>query len=219
MSLHMPAALHALQPLLDAMEGVNYVVDADGRIVAIGAPNWNSFAATNGGERLLSAEVVGTSLFDAVSGAAVQGGCRKLHDAVIDRAWGSIVFELRCDAPEAERHMRLALSLINLGTRPHVLYQSQMLSVVPRIPMGLFRFGQIAPAVTRGDSGKFVVLCSYCQRVASQSAPSLVRIWITPAEYYRRGGGDDVDVSHGMCEDCQVRLFEPLGQVGTVERT
>ncbi len=104
-----PAELDA-QSLLDAMDGIAYLVDADGVILAVGAASWSSFAAENSAPFLTVEAVVGSSLFSQVQGRDVQDACRKIHDAVCQERFPVVTYEYRCDAPEAERRMRMSVT-------------------------------------------------------------------------------------------------------------
>jgi hypothetical protein len=206
-----------LQPtttqLLDAMEGVAYLTDPAGTLIAIGERGWNLFAAENAVPGLTARAALGTSMFDAIHGDTVRDAYRRLHDAVVTGRRAQTVFEYRCDSPIAERHMRMAISPI-LGPDGicAVLYQSQIVAEAPRLPVPLFapdarlvRERQPPPA-----PGQMVVLCSFCQRVAwpmgaSERAPR----WISVAEFYRRGGPEDAVVTDGICAACTRRVIDP----------
>ena len=60
------------QALLDALDGIAYIVDEDGRIVAVGRNGWDDFARANGGEAIAGSSVIGRSLFEFVAGPEVQ---------------------------------------------------------------------------------------------------------------------------------------------------
>ena len=72
----------AAQDLLDAMEGVTWLTDLEGTILAVGQRNWGLFAADNGAPGLSWQSVVGTSAFAGIQGSAVQAAYRRLHAAV-----------------------------------------------------------------------------------------------------------------------------------------
>lgn len=199
--------------LLDAMEGVAYLTDPAGTLIAIGERGWNLFAAENAVPGLNAQAALGTSVFDAIRGDIVQDAYRRLHDAVATGRRAQTVFEYRCDSPIAERHMRMAITPV-LGPDgvSAVLYQSQIVAAVPRLPVPLFasdarasRDRPPAPA-----PGRIVVLCSFCQRVAwPMGASGRAPRWIGVAEFYRRGGPEDAVVSDGICAACTRRVLDP----------
>jgi hypothetical protein len=189
------------QPMLDAMDGVAYLTDEAGTVLACGEPAWGTFATANGARALTRDAMVGRNLFDAIEGAEVRAAWLKLHASVVTGYRTRIAFDYRCDAPDTERFMRMAVSTVRRRPRPLVLYQSQLLNAVPRPWMGLFARPGFNPTAGRG----FVVVCAYCHDVhATPDAP-----WIPPVDYYRDGGSDDVDVSHGVCPRCWATIVEP----------
>lgn len=195
-----------LQACLDAVDGVAYVVGTDGIIRAVGYPGWLAFAAAVDGGCPAPPAWIGRSLFAAIAGDAVQGASELMHRRAI-RDDRRVSFTYRCDAPEFERHMRLSLAPLRdrVGRVAAVLYQSVLLSEVRRPAMGMFaRGGKVSEPATP------LTLCSYCHDVAWPiGSQSYGAEWIPPDEYYRRGGGSDVLLSHGICPRCHEQIVEP----------
>lgn len=200
-----------MQRLLDAMDGVPYVVDGGGTIIAVGHSGWDLTAAQDSQPLPVTQSVIGKSLFDLMHGEAVCLGYRNMHAAVASGRHTNIVFEYRCDAPEIERHMRMSISRIG-GQAQSVLllYQSQMIYQRTRPIMHLFS-DAFSIRVRRGDASAIpVLICSLCHDVGwPVGATPAAREWIKPEEFYRRGGPHDVVVSHDFCPPCVARIVLP----------
>jgi hypothetical protein len=197
--------------LLDAMEGVAYLTDRDAMILAVGQRGWLAFATENAAPWLTAEAMVGTSLFDAIDGQASRDAWRRLHVAVASGQRTATVFEYRCDAPGAERHMRMSITAVTAdGGVAAILYQSQMLAEVRRLPLPLLS-ADMRESLRRPPPPKHVVvLCSFCQRVAwPPPGDGRARRWISAVEFYRRGGPPDTAISNGICPPCIKRVVIP----------
>ena len=197
------------QALLEAIDGVAYVVDRRGIIRAIGTQAWERFATANGSPELTADRVIGTSLFAGVTRTAVRDACQRLHALVCLRQREMITYEYRCDAPDTERRMRMSIRPV-AGRRGAImaLYQSQLLDETPGLPSGLLSMGTRADDAGKGLAADPLVICSFCRDVAWPIGVSEANAsWIGIADYYRRGGNGDVAVSHGICPGCVDRLF------------
>jgi hypothetical protein len=197
-----------LQELLNAVDGIAYLVGRDGAVLAAGHPSWVRFCAQNGADDLTVASVVGKCLFDMMLGEEVQAASRKLHDAVWTGRRAHITYGYRCDAPAVERHMRMSISqIVVAGAVRAALYQSLILSEISRIPLGIFAPELLTAGLKPFRPDHFVKICSYCSKVAwPPGAKQDVLAWIAPEEYYRRRGPSEVVVSHGICPDCSERV-------------
>jgi hypothetical protein len=201
-----------VQRLLDAMEGVAYLTDTAATILAVGQPNWSLFAAENGVSWLTAEAVIGASLLEAITGDKVGDAYRRMHRAVATGRRTETVFEYRCNSPIAERHMRMSMTAVagDGGGVAGVLYQSQMLAEVRRLPLPLFSTDLRASLQRPVAPDRLVALCSFCQRVAwPPGAEQAARRWISAAEYYRRDGPADASVSDDVCPACNKRIVEP----------
>jgi hypothetical protein len=216
--------------LIEAMDGVVYLVDGDGVIQAFSAE-----PAARGAENSTGAVdgklYVGRCLFSFVADAEVRDSYRTLHAAVWTRSLRCAGFEYRCDEAAMERRMRMSISLIEVdGAAAAVLYQSVLLSETPRVPLPLFAADMLRTGLPRGGQwggqrggqrgGQWgarcsLRLCSYCQDVAWPVEPAEAwrdREWISAIEFYRRGGPPDAVVSHGICPACYDRVVQPAVQ-------
>jgi hypothetical protein len=195
------------QALLDAMEGIAYLTDQRGVIVAIGQTRWDAFAKDNDWREGQASRVVGRTLFDTLAGRQVREAATKVHEAVASGRRPTISYHYRCDAPSQKRQMRMAITCVECSGTPMVLYQSQLLSATSRPPMGLF--GAPSPEAARDPSIPFVSVCSYCHSVAWPPGAE-DREWIEPEAYYVRGGSGDVSVTHGICPRCLEDVLKDL---------
>jgi hypothetical protein len=194
------------QPFLDALDGVSYLVDAEGRLLAMGQPGWDAFAQRNGAGHIGAQALAGHNLFDAIIGEEVRDSYRNAHRSVLTGERSHIAFEFRCDAPEVKRTMRMAITVLRRPATPAaLLYQSQTLSVVSRPWVSLFEPERIAQQLSQESGLPIVRICSLCQRVASP-APPASSFWVEADEYYRMGGPADVRTSHGLCPECAPKL-------------
>jgi hypothetical protein len=185
--------------MLDALDGTAYITDRDGRLVCVGSSNWNGFANDNKGEELARTPPLGRPILDGIDGEEVRSFYKRAHEVAVSGG-RRITFGFRCDAPDVERRMRLAIGPLRLdGKVVGVLYQSTILSERTRPP---FRFLDAAAALDqyRENAGPLVASCSFCAKVhwpADSDGP-----WLEPDDYYRSGGLSAVRITHGVCPDC-----------------
>jgi PAS domain S-box-containing protein len=199
------------QPLLDALNGVAYLVDRSGSILAVGEQGWSSFAAENGAEHLAAAEsVIGQCLFNHVAGDAVRQSYRDMHAAVCSGRRPRIVFRYRCDAPDFRREMQMSISMV-YGHDGHAaaLYHSQMVAGHHRPSMDL-----LSHSLARNSRDSMavpaVVVCSYCHDVGQEAASADGGgIWDRLEDYCGRGVTGEVRVVHGICPACNKRIIDP----------
>jgi ribosomal protein S27AE len=188
-----------LEGVLEAIDGVAWVTDRAGSIVAVGATGWTDFAQAAQASAPAPQEVLGRSLFSFMLGADVQEHYRQLHQA----AWSGhrrIAITIRCDAPEVQRRIRLAMTpLTHSGNVAGVLYQCQVLSEQARPPIR-FLSPQAAVEDVIGDKAPILNVCSFCADVAMSDIGG--GQWLAAEEYYRLGGESRVRLSHGICPNC-----------------
>lgn len=195
------------QSLLDAMDGVVLLLDRDLVIRRIGQPNWDRVWAENEGA-VDYPEVTGRRLTDFISAGEVRDAWEQVLDDVLQHRRPHVELDYRCDAPERKRYMRLTVTpVLAGGDIGHLLYQSTLLHEEPRAPVGylasqsLWRHG--LPLLT---------ICSVCARVAWRPEGASTIQWLDAVQYYRAGGDDEVNLSHGLCPACSEAL---LGQSRT----
>lgn len=191
------------------MGGIAYLVDEGGTILAVGRGSWEEFAHQNEAESLTPDRVLGRSLFGMFLGEEVRDVYRRLHDAVCRGRRREIGFNYRCDAPETERHMRMSIGRVCDGDAlVAVLYQSQLVQAVSRVPIPLFEAGRRVRPDQPPTDQPLVMLCSYCHVVAPAGVDRTSQgNWMQPDDYYAAGHPADVMVSHGICPGCYDRVL------------
>lgn len=192
--------------LLDAMDGIAYIVRYDGRILAFGRPHWDRFATENGAPALCRPDsVVGSNLFDVIAGPEVQARYRGWMDAVLKNRHGEpATLTARCDSPTIRRVLRLSISRVEGGPEAALLFQSLVTDVESRPPLNIYDFEALSRALRDRPGLPIVSLCSFCQRLRwppEERNPARTE-WIEAELYYARGGRSEVAVSHGLCEAC-----------------
>lgn len=208
---HQPAALSLpFQALLDGMEGIAYVVDRDGMLLACGRNNWSSFARDNGGDAIVDTRsVIGRSILDFIAGEDVVAAYRGYMDRLIDRSIDAVVFSFRCDAPDVRRELWMTIHPIESDGRvAALLFQSIPLDEMPRPPISLFDHEALRTMIDDRRSRPIVKLCAYCAEVAKSDGRS-AEVWLSAEAYYRDGGEADVRLSHGICPSCHERHVLP----------
>lgn len=189
----------ALADMLDALDGTAYVTDIEGRLICVGPQNWDDFANQNAGAALAGSPSIGHRIVDGISGDAVRALYQRVHQTAVSGE-RRIAFTFRCDAPDVERRMRMAIGPLRAGGAVvGVIYQSTILSERARPPM---RFLEAAAALEqfKEDRGPIIASCSFCARIewpTGSDGP-----WVEPEVYYQRGGVSEVRISHGVCPGC-----------------
>jgi len=209
-----PSADLSPQSILNAMDGLAYLADTEGVIRVIGQPSWDRFVDEAGAPGARGEAIVGRSIFEMIEGREIAEVTRTLHEAVGRGRRNEIVFNYRCDAPALKRQMRMAITAVRIGGDiAGVLYQSHLLWEAQRPPVGLFDPARHATRRPAEPETRTVRLCSYCHEIAWPPGPpadDIAAEWIPPEEYYRRGGGEDVLVSHAACPRCHRMLMAEI---------
>lgn len=203
----------SLQDFLESLEGVAYLTDTAGTIIAYGRRNWDRFARENGGDRLLDPQaVLGQPLLDFVAGEDVRESYRR-HMAFVAKDGGrSSVFGFHCHAPGIERNMRMAITpFIRGGVMSGFLFHAVTLLATDRVPIDLYDFKARRAAAEAQAGLPFLGMCSYCQRVRFPAgSKEREGEWVEPTEYYRRGGTNEVTISHGICRTCYEAVMRDI---------
>ncbi|HLO75941.1 MAG TPA: hypothetical protein VK196_05740 [Magnetospirillum sp.] len=190
-----------VQTIMDALAGVAYATDLDGRILCIGQRGWRLFAVENGALGLANPDVfIGTNLFDALAGADVRMAYARLLERV-RRGEPQITLPCRCDAPGVSRDMRMTITPLRRNrTVRGVLFQSITLAERTRPPIRLFEFADQGYP----ESVPLLGMCSLCERVCPPWADceDQAAQWMEPERYYAEGGTSQVRISHTVCSGC-----------------
>lgn len=199
------------EALLDAMEGIAYLVDDKGLIQAVGGRRWKSFACENGAEALAEPPaVVRRPILGFVQGDEVRRSYARFLQTLRDGRREAVRFSYRCDAPETRREMRMCISAVRAGDKlTGFLFQSLVLTEESRPPVDLFDPEVIKAEVAAQARLPIVHMCSYCQRVRSDCSDG-EQEWVTAEAYYGGGGTSRVRISHGICPECINERLEPM---------
>lgn len=196
---------------LDAMEGVCYLVDLEGRLNAVGWRGWNSFAAENGAPQLSDlGSVLGRPLIDFIAGTEVRRSYLAFMEKLLSGRRRSLHFETGCDSPGVHRRMRMCISTVAAQDRvTGFLFQSLTLEEHERPPVDLFDKAAILSQIAERSHLPILRMCSYCQSVAREHEAA-DSVWVSAEAYYRLGGTSEVRISHGICSVCMTERVEPL---------
>lgn len=183
--------------VLNALSGTAYIVDPDGVLLFAGGSEWDTLL-TSSGAFLPPWAVFGRNLFDMIAGERVQAAYRAIHARVLE-GQRHLGFDYRCDAPDLERLMRMAIGPITVGEGvAGVLYQSTLLRSTARIPLEYLTNDERLREQREASGAPIVTICAWCADVSDGAHE-----WFKPAEYYRRGGASGVRLSHGVCPACE----------------
>lgn len=191
----------APQTILDALTGIAYVTDLEGRIICVGRRGWRLFAVDNGAVDLADADnFVGHNLFDFLAGEEVRTAYRRLLER-LRLGEPQISLPCHCDAPGLVRDMRMTITAL----RQHrvlrgFLFQSITIAEHTRPPMRLFEFAR----PQNMESAPLIAMCSLCERVSPPEADcgDHAAPWLEAEQYYARGGSSHVRISHTVCPSC-----------------
>lgn len=199
------------ESFLDAMEGVCYLTDPEGRIRAVGRRGWRSFASENGAPQLCDLDsVLDRPLVDFIAGAEVRRSYLAFLEKLLSGKRRSLHFETRCDSPGVRRRLRMCISTVAVQDRvAGFLFQSLTLEEHERPPVDLFDAAAMLAHLAARSDLPILRMCSYCQNVAPEHEAADSE-WISAETYYRLGGTSNVRISHGICPACMTDRVEPL---------
>lgn len=186
--------------LLESMYGIAYLVDRDGVIIDYSEKNWNNFARENDSPVLLNKEnVLGHKIYEFIEGEETKKSYREFNEILLEGKRESINFYYRCDSPEYRRDMKMCISAVKINKEvKYLLYHSIVLSETLRPPMNIF-----SNKIKKFDHfSEIITVCSYCKSIKTSTEDTKNFRWLTPEEYYRSGGKEDVMLSHGICPTC-----------------
>jgi len=177
-----------------------YQVNADNRIDWVDS-EWLSFACENDASHLNTEAVVGEPLFRFIDGIETQHLYRMILDRV-RRVQQSIVIPFRCDSPSVRRFMELDVSpCVNRAVQfsGRIVQEQQRRSVL-----------LLDSSVGRTD--EFVVVCSWCKRIAASG------LWLDVEHAVRKLRLFDESrlplLTHGICIDCRERMLQEIDKAG-----
>ncbi|MFN3651334.1 MAG: hypothetical protein ACK47B_17300 [Armatimonadota bacterium] len=196
----------SFQELLDTLEGTCYLVSRDGLLLAYGSRHWNRFALENGAPELTQpGMVLGRPLSAFIAGEEERQAHQAAADSLVRGIQEEVSYLYQCDAPDRRRRMRMWIRpVLREGAVVALLYQSVVLEDTPRPPVGiLYRHAE--------DTSEWPLLgaCSYCKNVRFPPG-SREGEWLSPEQYYARGGTDRVRLSHSICPTCYESIVAPV---------
>ena len=187
--------------VLNAFDGICYIFDREGNILAVGPDNWSRFAESAGDTALNAQAVKRQNLFDFIAGEPVRKQIRQVMDTLISGKVADWVMPYRCDAPGIKRNMRISIRPIrDKESVIGFLFQSIVLDESQRPPLDIFDFAELEKKFEQQKKLPLVSMCSYCQRVRDKSHTD--GEWADAENYYAKGGTSYVRLSHGICPNC-----------------
>lgn len=190
------------QEILDALDGVSLVLDANLIVTAVGRRNWNRFWRLNGGMGDPQ-DPVGRDITSFFTEGAVRDTFRLLFQRVLWDGQGVARLDYRCDARNVRRLMRLTLTPLGTpGSAQRLLYQSILLSEAPRPPVPVIDDASVAKDGSAGATR----LCPICCNIWVPRPCADDFDWLPPPE----GGADQAvpEVVHEFCPRCALQLFD-----------
>ena len=190
------------QEILDALDGVSLILDADLTVTALGRRNWQRFWCLNGGQGAPQ-DPLGCDITGFFTEGEVRDTFRLLFQKVLCGDRGVVRLDYRCDAPNVRRLMRLTLTPMGApGTARRLLYQSILLSEAPRPPVPVIDDAR----VVRDGAAGATRLCPLCCNIWAPRPCDRELDWVPPPE----GGRDTAvpEVVHEFCPRCALGLFD-----------
>ncbi len=189
---------------LDTLDGICFVTDLIGEILAVGPKQWDAFASQNNAPELTGRWVINQNLFNYISGPDVRMQLKHAMQKISSSADQRLVMLYRCDAPHRRRIMRQSISPVcSSGRCEGFLFQSVELRSEERPPVDLFDFAERGRAAALDSELPIIAMCSWCQRVLPQMLGC--EQWLEAESYFAAGGCSNVCISHSICESCFVR--------------
>lgn len=193
--------------LLDSLDGVALLLDADCRIVGMGRRNWDRFWQENGGAAD-APEVLGTDVTDHFTAGTVRAAFRlALQDLLAGRR-PPIRLSFRCDSPRIRRDMQL--SVTRCGAH-HLLYHAIQVASRPIL------LPAHQPHAAAG--GPATAICTLCGRhdTRAEDGPDAPFDWALPEQHAAmmpgpaRHGTLTLPTAHAaeLCPRCYFALTSP----------
>ena len=160
-----------------------YRVDAEDQIIEIGG-DWDRFALQNGGENAVSERMIGTRLFDSISGDS----SKMYADILLRKArviGTALAVDYYCNSPNEHRHARMKMT----GEADGVVLVAHRFLSLHRISENPDGTVLIAPSRWIAPLKQ----CLDCKRVQIEDG------WVVPEDVPSREGQQ---YFRGFCEDC-----------------
>lgn len=195
------------QEWLNCLDGIAYLTDTSGVIVAVGERNWSHFARENGAPALGSpVAAIGCNVLGLTHGEAVRFFYTRALSALHSGKAGAISFSFRSDAPRLRRDMRMAITpWRHHGQIEGFLFQTTLFNESMLATRARLDDQPMAPAG--------IMVCSICQRVClltSNGAPT--GDWLDPEYRTTDTFLAAFPVEHTICPSCCTK-FDPQSVV------
>jgi hypothetical protein len=181
----------------ELVDTVRYRINGDDLLVDVDR-GWQRFAVENGAPQLLSNHVLGRSLWDFISDVET----RAIYQAMLQKVRSNketVSVELRCDAPDRRRFIRLDITSLS---RQRVQFVGTILKVERRDEVPLLE--------PDGDrSSDILTICSWCKSVLMPDGryveieAAVNQLGLFNAEVLPQ-------LSHGICPSCWTRVTKDL---------
>lgn len=186
-----------------------YKLDKTDTIIEAGG-TWNDMAEQNGAAQLSVSNVLGTRLYDHVSGEATRMFVWTMLDAVrlLKRP---VLKSYRCDSPNCRRYMQM---IIKPDSGGGLDLEHTVLSVKPLAQTQLFT---TAPQSQLSSATRVLVRCSSCNSVRTAGRWQEVET-IDTTPFQNSDGA--IRVVYGVCERCQESArMPPVSRVNATPRS
>lgn len=179
------------------MVSVEYEIDAEGRVRAVGG-DWEEAARAVGAAELMGDSVLGRPVLDFIADAETRHLYAVLFDAVRS-AHRPAAVPFRCDTPDRRRFMELRIVPADSQA---LCLSSVLVREEEREPVALY------PTSVDRDAD-FVCLCSWCQRVRVEGE-SWVEVEVAIRQLALFSRSSPPSITHGACGECTDRVLREI---------
>ncbi|WPD24981.1 MAG: hypothetical protein SD837_10520 [Candidatus Electrothrix scaldis] len=176
---------------------IRYFINRENRIESINDV-WRSFAAKNGGEKLMNEMV----LYRDISKFIACDRCQELYYMLLESIRASkkaIGFSFRCDSPETRRYMKMEMVPLEQGK---VQFTSYLEREEEREPVALLE-------IFAERSVEIITICSWCKRIKAENGS-----WLDAEEAVEKMALFHKErlpkLSHGVCPVCYELLIKKI---------
>ena len=184
-----------LAKVLDDTPNTCYIVDDEFRFVYCN-PEWDRFAAANGGRGLEADRMIGAELFASIPGVLVDA-YRQAFRSVEEtgRVW---VKAYECSSPDVFRTFQMRIHLLDRPPR-WFLVTNPLVTERPH--------EQGAHPSELYFANGMVTMCAHCRCSRWNGTPER---WDFVPDYLQHKGVDAVRISHGLCPICVAYFYPDL---------
>ncbi len=168
--------------------GITYRIDKND-LIEFTDGAWDEFAIANSGPQIVTAKILGRSIWDFMSGETTKNVYRRILSRV--RAGEPVQFNFRCDSPTVRRFLHLKITSLADGG---VQFESRTICSEPAA-------GHDHELTNRTFTGNVFVICSWCNKVKTGDAS-----WHEVEDAINITKLFEVEtaplLSHGICPEC-----------------